>query len=309
MNPDPERGCTELSADEKYEIPWQYYGYPALSRWMASSNDFFVLRRFAPLQVRCLLHLQDQIATKGRELERWDKIAMDQEPGLGCSGWIDCDPEALAGHPRPRILRELLPLLKEYSKFPKTLSCTSLVYPKLMVDADELATVYASLRGMPTASSRQITNVDNWHKSYGEDAIALQEQHYKGNEHDLITLRQGPQRRLVTLLASLVRLVCRVCSQRRSKDSDQRSITHTSPFMLEILASFLVLTVALSMAFASIWLLNFVSSKVYRLAVITASGTLMTLIAWAAAGNKPVEILATFAAYMAVLMIYQQINP
>jgi hypothetical protein len=116
VNLDPEKGCSELSADEKYQVPWQYYGYPALSIWMASANDFFLLRRFSPLQVRCLLHLQNQIAVKGKELERLDKIAMDQEPGKGNSGWIDRDPEALAGQPRPRIIRELLPLLKEYSE-------------------------------------------------------------------------------------------------------------------------------------------------------------------------------------------------
>jgi hypothetical protein len=68
------------------------------------------------------------------------------------------------------------------------------------------------------------------------------------------------------------------------------------------------LTVGLSMTFASIWTLNFVSNKVYSLAIITVSGTIMSLITWAAAGNRPFEILATFAAYMAVLMIYQQIG-
>jgi hypothetical protein len=123
VNPDVEKGCPEMSADEKFEIPWQYHGYPALSKWMASANDFFLLRRFSPLQVRCLLHLQNQIAVKGKKLEHWDKIAMSQEPGEGSSGWIDYDPEALSGHPdapgrnpRPQIIRELLPLLKEYSE-------------------------------------------------------------------------------------------------------------------------------------------------------------------------------------------------
>jgi hypothetical protein len=123
VNPDAEKGCPEMSADEKYQVPWQYYGYPALSKWMASANDFFLLRRFSSLQVRCLLHLQNQIAVKGKELERWDNIAMNQEPGKGSSAWIDFDPEALTGHPealashpRPRIIRELLPLLKEYSE-------------------------------------------------------------------------------------------------------------------------------------------------------------------------------------------------
>jgi len=106
-----------MSEEEKHEVAWQYYGYPALSEWMASANDFFLLRRFSPLQVRCLLYLQNQIAVKGKELEGWDTFAKCQAPEKGSSGWIDNDPEALAGNPRPRILKELLPLLKDYSEF------------------------------------------------------------------------------------------------------------------------------------------------------------------------------------------------
>lgn len=117
VNPDIEKGCLAMSPEDKHEIAWQYYGYPALSKWMASANDFFLLRRFSPLQVRCLLHLQNQIAVKGQQLEEWDNFARCQEPEKGSSGWIDHDPEALAGNPRPRIIRELLPLLKDYSEF------------------------------------------------------------------------------------------------------------------------------------------------------------------------------------------------
>jgi len=105
-----------MSSEEKDNMPWQYYGYPALSNWMASANDFFLLRRFSPLQVRCLLHLQNQIAVRGKRLDEWDRFAMCQVPGEGNSGWIDSDPDALADNPRPGIIRELLPLLKEYSE-------------------------------------------------------------------------------------------------------------------------------------------------------------------------------------------------
>lgn len=61
------------------------------------------------------------------------------------------------------------------------------------------------------------------------------------------------------------------------------------------------------MTFGSIWWLNFVNDNVHRLAIITASATLFTTWAWLAAGNRPFEILAAFAAYMAVLMIYRQL--
>jgi hypothetical protein len=82
---------------------------------MASANDFFVLRRFSPLQVRCLLHLQNQIALKDRQLRELDEKAMSQPPGYGNSGYIDQDPDALADNPRPRILQDLIPLLQQYS--------------------------------------------------------------------------------------------------------------------------------------------------------------------------------------------------
>lgn len=90
---------------------------------MASSNDFFLLRRFSPLQVRCLLYLQNEIALRDKQLHDWDRVALCQEPGEGTSGWINQDPEALPGNPRPRIIRELLPKLQQYSKTQDSVRC------------------------------------------------------------------------------------------------------------------------------------------------------------------------------------------
>jgi hypothetical protein len=122
---DIEKGLHALSEEKKNEIAWQYYGYPALSRWMSSSNDFFLLRRFSPLQVRCLLYLQNEIALRGQQLHQWDRVALCQQPGKGNSGWINQDPEALPGNPRPRIIRELVPMLQEYSKMQDSVQCLS----------------------------------------------------------------------------------------------------------------------------------------------------------------------------------------
>jgi len=284
---DIEKGCNQMPLDAKNNIAWQYHGYPALSKWMASSNDFFLLRRFSPLQVRCLLHLQNQIAVKGRQLDEWDKFAVCQEPEKGSSGWIDDDPETLPGNPRPRILRELLPMLKEYN---------------------ELVASFSKLKQMQTATPRQTRNIANWFKSYGEDAIDPEEQHYKDHQGDLVTMISRPQYPLIALLhrSRIIRRMfkLKIRSDRIASDST----TYTSTRGLEVLAAMLSLTVGLSMTFASIWWLNFVDDKVYRLAIITASGAVMSLITWVAAGNRPFEILATFAAYMAVLMIYQQIG-
>lgn len=108
----------EMSEADKRKAPYQYHGYPSLSEWMASSNDFFVLRRFSPTQVRCLLYLQNEIASREKELQNWDLFARCQTAGKGNSGTIISDPATLAENPRPRLLRELIPLLHQYSKSP-----------------------------------------------------------------------------------------------------------------------------------------------------------------------------------------------
>jgi hypothetical protein len=82
---------------------------------MASANDFFMVRRFSPLQVRCLLYLQHQIAFKDQQLRELDKKAMSQSLGYGNSGYIEEDPIALGDNPRPHLLQEVIPLLQQYS--------------------------------------------------------------------------------------------------------------------------------------------------------------------------------------------------
>lgn len=86
------------------------------------------------------------------------------------------------------------------------------------------------------------------------------------------------------------------------------STTYVSQTGLEILAALICLSIGLLMTFGSIWGLNFVNNRIHQLAIITGSGTLITAVAWLAAGNRPFEILAAFAAYMAVLMIFLQID-
>lgn len=41
--------------DEKARKPWKYYGYQAYSEFIASEDDFFILRRFSTVSARVLL--------------------------------------------------------------------------------------------------------------------------------------------------------------------------------------------------------------------------------------------------------------
>lgn len=92
---------------------WKDEGYPGFSKWMASSDDFLILRRFGQLNIRVLLLMQDRIASKEEELQKID------EDGRQClDGQADCS--SLRHEPLPRrekLLDELKPMLREYSEF------------------------------------------------------------------------------------------------------------------------------------------------------------------------------------------------
>jgi hypothetical protein len=190
---------------------------------------------------------------------------------------------------------------------PKCPPSVSAEYQKLTNEADEFIASFSQLKAMQTATPHQTTKIDNWFECNGDDAIAHQEKHYRDHEGDLVTMISRPQYPLIAFLhqSKIIRHLFKLNIRNDRVVSEET--TYTSNKGLNVLAAMLCLTVGLSMTFASIWWLNFVQNKVYSLAIITASGTIMSLITWAAAGNRPFEILATFAAYMAVLMIYQQI--
>ena len=99
--------------EEVEKRPWQYEGYPGFTKWMASSPDFFLLRRFNRLNAWVQLDWQDEIVRLETELEQINKESWDNRgPSTRCSS-------VRPKHdPKPRrreILRELRPLLKEYS--------------------------------------------------------------------------------------------------------------------------------------------------------------------------------------------------
>ena len=48
----------EPSQTEIDQKPWKYVGYQSFSRFVASDNDFFILRRFGALSVQIILALQ-----------------------------------------------------------------------------------------------------------------------------------------------------------------------------------------------------------------------------------------------------------
>jgi hypothetical protein len=118
----PNSHSTQLDKDRKNELQWKYVGYPGLATWMASSPDLFILRRFDYLNARVLLTLQDQIAEKEDLLHKIDMQQVDAplRPRAenvtmrleGNKGSVRKDPNI----ERPKLLKEIRELLKEYSR-------------------------------------------------------------------------------------------------------------------------------------------------------------------------------------------------
>ena len=101
---------SQLTDEEKRGHSYQYAGYPELSRWMASSQDFFLLRRYSALAARSLLYLQHRIAKIEIELTNLDEKSMMNQDGYAGIDTIDHDTEP----GRQILIDQALPLLQQY---------------------------------------------------------------------------------------------------------------------------------------------------------------------------------------------------
>lgn len=100
-----------VSLEEWRSKPWKYKGYPAFSKWMASSNDFFLVRRFGHLNARVLLLLQSRIEELEENLAALDTRAQQNTDDLGNSGSLRNDPQK----ERTKLMEQLSKTLKNYS--------------------------------------------------------------------------------------------------------------------------------------------------------------------------------------------------
>lgn len=107
---------------------WKYVGYPGFSRFMASSNDCFALRKFTGLNVRVLLKLQNNVVELERRLDEMDDFTKNLPPDEGgCASFrLDAD------SPREELLEEIDVALAKYSKSSAKV-CTTVLMPALTV--------------------------------------------------------------------------------------------------------------------------------------------------------------------------------
>jgi hypothetical protein len=95
--------------------PWKHEGYQKFSEWMASDDDLFVFRRFANVNARIILWMQNQIAKKEDYLEKIHKTIVESPPE---KGWRNDSFEWDATNliERDALMRELSALVLHYSE-------------------------------------------------------------------------------------------------------------------------------------------------------------------------------------------------
>jgi hypothetical protein len=104
-----------VDAQTKRDQAWKYEGYKALSKWMASEDDFFVFRRFESLNAGVILWMQDRIVQIEERLEEIHKMIEDSPSDhnlKNCSFRWDAQYQS----ERTRLMEELSAILHHYSE-------------------------------------------------------------------------------------------------------------------------------------------------------------------------------------------------
>nr|OQO19005.1 hypothetical protein B0A51_15147 [Rachicladosporium sp. CCFEE 5018] len=198
----------------------------------------------------------------------------------------------------------------------ENLSCCSLDYDpvperrgilaeltRTLSEYNSLLSSFASLRALPRATARDVTNLKNWHATYAH-AIDDSERHDLGHEDGLFQLIPLQQSMFAVTLQHIPVLRSIFRTRRRSDHDEDGVAEYWSDTAMDSAATLLTLIAGLGMLLGSCWWLEHIDNEASRLDLITGSTTLFALGLWGAMGNKSAEVLTGTAGYMAILVIY-----
>ncbi|KAF2106729.1 hypothetical protein BDV96DRAFT_625796 [Lophiotrema nucula] len=275
----------QLSEKEKKQKAWKYEGYREFSKWMASDDDCFVIRRFHSLNAHVILYLQDRIVEIEEELEKIHvKNASNHDDGQRNSSfrW-----DRLFEPERDRLMKELADLLHQYNQHIDT---------------------YSRIRERPQAERRQVQNLQTYMR---RGAITKAEGGFAQRSRDLMSINPKTVSPLGRLLEStrVVRL-SRFFQAKADPDSHIISdyVHYTSDEALAIFTTIAIIVLGLVMLLGPLWWLEFVANSKIRLGIITGFLAVFMGLMSLATNNRPFEVVASSAAYAAVLMVYMQIG-
>ncbi|KAG8531369.1 uncharacterized protein KY384_002998 [Bacidia gigantensis] len=249
-------------AQEEIDLkPWKYTGYQSLSRFLASDNDFFILRRFGTLTVRVLLRLQDQLVQLEERLAVIEhKLHRKEAPDVH-NGTFREDTQL----ERTQVIDEAQGLLKEYR-----------------------------------APKKDIRSLENWLYN-NDSAINRPETEFITFESDLFSVVptiKSPLRKFLEISRHF-RLL-KIWKQRPSdcpaRVPEDENVHYTSDKRMESFIAALNLALGVTMLIAPLWILAFLENLVQKLGVIFAFIVLfLTTVSFVTVANTYESLAATAA--------------
>ncbi|KAF1958522.1 hypothetical protein CC80DRAFT_491069 [Byssothecium circinans] len=258
---------------------WKYVGYRGFSAFLASDNDFLILRRFSKLATRSLLALQDELAELEDQLETLEDQLM-QSAG----------PEVHHGSFRQETQDVRVALSEE-------------IQNKLRVYYD-LVNQYTQIRSRPKPTPRNITSIQTWHANH-PNAIHPSETSYLTQPTDLFPL---VPRKISTLRGLLERSSSfRQFKLWEKRATDDNTVHYTSDRRIDLFVNAIITVLGLVMLTAPLWILAYRTRVAERLGIITAFIFVFLCLVCFLSVARPFEVLAATAAYAAVLVVFLQL--
>lgn len=151
-----------LSAKERRGKAHEYEGYDEFSKWMASDDDCFIIRRFEKLNARVILYMQErisQIEQRLIQIHEGNAHPSNEKRRNDSIRW-----DARNEQERDRLMRDLTGLLHHYNQYIET---------------------FSKIRARPQAEDRQIRNLEQFVE---RGAIWKEETRFVEESHDLISI-------------------------------------------------------------------------------------------------------------------------
>ncbi|KAI0881853.1 uncharacterized protein GGS22DRAFT_191575 [Annulohypoxylon maeteangense] len=265
--------------------PWKYIGYKGYSSFLASEDEFFILRRFNTLNVRIALSLQDEISWLENKLSEIDQ-------GYSRRDVVDINNGTLRDdqNDRAELLNRIIPKIRYYNDF---------------------IIQQTTMNKYQPAPSRVIESIRNWHFNHDYAAINKDEQSYLDHEKDLISVLpkdKSPVRRLIDHSRRLRTFSIWKRDQPNIPDYDATFVSYYSDKRIDGFASGLITSAGVILLISPIWILQSLQSQIEKLVVITVFIFVFLLALSFAMATKPFEALGATAAYAAVLMVFLQLG-
>lgn len=270
--------------EEILRRPWKYIGYKGYSSFLASEDEFFIIRRFDVLNVRISLSLQDELSVLEDELSKIDREYSKRDAAVVVNnGTLRPDQQD-----RVELLNKIERKIRHYNEF---------------------VLQQTAMRKYSAAPRRVVKSIRNWHYNYDHAAINQEEQKYLDFEKDLISVTPRDKTPIRQLIDNSHRL--RTLAIWRQKDTEVPDhgaayVSYYSDKRMDEFASSFIVTAGVIMLIVPLWILQSLESPTYKLVVITLFIFAFLLTLSFAMAAKPFEALGATAAYAAVLMVFLQ---